>query len=206
MSPTKYSMSFTSGGLLCNASEKVAHLYLELGNWDHVRERALETGLMQTRLQSSAKRIYREISARLQTLTKDEIELFVHGSNLQRNHMLWLAVCCRYSFIREFAVEILRERFLTLRYEISNADFDAFFNAKAEWHHELDKITPGTRTKLRQNLFRMLHEVEYIGSTNRIQPVMLAPQLSLLILRRGSDALYIFPTLDAEPNRRRDNG
>jgi hypothetical protein len=195
-------MSFTTGGLLCHESEKVARLYLELGNWTAVRERALEIGLMQARMQSSAKRIYREVSARLQTLRDDEIKLLVNGSELQRIHLLWLAICCRYAFIRDFSVEILRERFLTLRHEITNEDFDAFFNAKAEWHHELDTITLSTRNKLRQNLFRMLREAEYIGQSNRIQPVVLAPQLSEMILHRGADALYIYPTLDSEPNRR----
>ena len=198
----KYSMSFTTGGLLSQESEKVARLYLELGDWALVRDRALEMGLMQTRMLSSAKRVYREVSARLQTLTDDEIELLVNGSDQQRPHLLWLAVCCRYSFIRDFAVEILRERFLTLRHEIANEDFDAFFNAKAEWHHELDTITTGTRAKLRQNLFRMLREVEYIGPSNRIQPMVLTPQLAEMVLRRGVDALYIYPTLDFEPNRR----
>lgn len=202
MAPIKYSMSFTTGGLLSRESEKVARLYIELGDWVHVRNCALEMGLMQTRMLSSAKRIYREVSARLQTLTDDEIETLVNGGDQQRIHLLWLAVCCRYSFIRDFSVEILRERFLTLRHEIANEDFDAFFNAKAQWHHELDTITPGTRTKLRQNLFRMLREAEYINSSNRIQPMVLAPALAEMILRRGDDALYIYPTLDFEPNRR----
>lgn len=202
MVQTKYSMSFTTGGLFCNESEKVARLYLELGDWTLVRDRVLEMGLMQTRMQSSAKRIYREISARLQTLTDEEIELLLAGSNQQRIHLLWLAVCCRYSFIRDFSVEILRERFLTLRHELANEDFDAFFNAKAEWHHELDTITSSTRIKLRQNLFRMLRDAEYISSSNLIQPVVLAPEVANLILRRGPDALYIYPTLDSEPNGR----
>lgn len=202
MSQAKYSMSFTTGGLLCNESEKVARLYLELSDWDLVRARVLETGLMQTRMQSSAKRIYREISARLQTLTDVEIELLVNGSDRQRIDLLWLAICCRYAFIRDFSVDILHERFLTLRHEIASEDFDAFFNAKAEWHHELDMITSSTRTKLRQNLFRMLREAEYISPSNQIQPAVLSPQTLDLIMRRGIDALHIYPTLDLELNRR----
>jgi len=202
MAPTKYSMSFTTGGLLSQESERVASLYLELGDWVLVRDRALEIGLMQTRMLSSAKRIYREVSARLQTLTDNEIELLVNGSDRQRMDMLWLAICCRYTFIRDFSVDILRERFLTLRYEISNEDFDAFFNAKAEWHHELDTITSSTRTKLRQNLFRMLREAEFISHANRIQPAVLSPQTLDLIMRRGIDTLHIYPALDSEANRR----
>ncbi len=195
-------MSFTTGGLLSQESERVARLYLELGDWVLVRNSALEMGLMQTRMLSSAKRIYREVSARLQTLTDEEIEMLVNGGEQQRPHLLWLAVCCRYSFIRDFFVEILRERFLTLRHEIANEDFDTFFNAKSEWHHELNTITTGTRTKLRQNLFRMLREAEYISLSNRIQPMVLTPQLAQMVLRRGADALYLYPTLDFEPNRR----
>lgn len=202
MTAKKYTMSFTTGGLLSQESEKVGSLYLELGDWILVRNRALELGLMQTRMQSSAKRIYREVSARLQTLTDDEIELLVNGSDRQRIDLLWLAVCCRYAFIWDFSVDVIREHFLTLRYEIANEDFDAFFNAKAEWHHELDKITAGTRTKLRQNLFRMLREAEYISPSNLIQPAVLSPQVMELIMRRGIDALHIYPTLDSEADRR----
>jgi hypothetical protein len=202
MAQAKYSMSFTTGGLLSNESEKVARLYLELSDWALVRARVLEAGLMQTRMQSSAKRIYREISSRLQTLTIEEIELLVNGSTQQRIHLLWLAVCCRYSFIHDFSVEILRERFLTLRHEIANEDFDAFFNAKAEWHHELDTITPGTRAKLRQNIFRILREAEYISSSNRIQATVLSPQVLELIMSRGEDMICIYPTLDSESNQR----
>lgn len=201
MASNKYSMAFTTGGLLCNESEKVAQLYLELKSWPLVREQALATGLMQTRMQSSAARIYREISSRLQTLTQEELELFVNSTGSQRLHLLWLAVCSRYLFIREFSVEVLHERFLTLRHALTPEDFDAFFNAKAEWDHALDAITPNTRNKLRQNLFRMLRDAEYLSSNNQIQPAVLSPHLADLISLRGPGALSIFPTFQSEPNR-----
>lgn len=198
----KYSMSFTTGGLFCQESEKMAQLYLEEKNWDVVREKSLKQGLPQTRTQSSATRIYREISARLKTLADDALELVAHGSIQERAHILWLAVCCRYLFIQEFAVEVIRERFLTLRYDLSYQDFDAFFNAKADWHEDLDAITPMTRNKLRQNLFRMLREADILSANNSIQPAVLAPHLERLVSKKGIDMIRIFPVLDSGSTRK----
>jgi len=191
----KYSMSFTTGGLFCQESEKVALLYLDEMNWDAVREKTLKQGLLQTRTQSSATRIYREISARLKTLTDDALESVARASSQERANILWLAVCCRYRFIQEFAVEVIRERFMTLRYDVSYQDFDAFFNAKADWHEDLDAITPMTRNKLRQNLFRMLRDAELISASNSIQPAVLSPHVEELVSQKGIDMIRIFPVL-----------
>lgn len=191
----KYSMSFTTGGLFCQESEKVAQLYLEEMNWDTVREKTLKQGLLQTRTQSSATRIYREISARLKTLSDDALELVARGSNQERANILWLAVCCRYLFIQEFAVEVIRERFMTLRYDVNYQDFDTFFNAKADWHDDLDAITPMTRNKLRQNLFRMLRDAELISTSSSIQPAVLSPLVEELVSKKGIGMIRIFPVL-----------
>ena len=45
--------------------------------------------------------------------------------------------CKQYSLVREFAIEVVREKFLRLDLALSYLDFDIFFNAKAEWDDEL---------------------------------------------------------------------
>jgi len=195
---SKYKMSFTTGGLLNNESVKVAELYLALKDWDLVREQALAAGLMQTRMQSSSERVYREVSSRLKTLNQVELELLVGSIGNERLHLLWLAVCLRYSFIHEFAVEVLHERFLTMRFELVSEDFEIFFSNKAEWNRELDTITVNTRNKLRQNLFRMLREAQFLTTENFIQPTSISPQVASLITLRGFDPFSIFPTLQTE--------
>jgi hypothetical protein len=86
----------------------------------------------------------------------------VDGSRQEQNQILWLAVCKHYRIIYEFAIEVIREKFLRLDVILSYLDYDVFFNSKAEWRQGLDQLTGTTKKKLRQVLFRILHEAEII--------------------------------------------
>ncbi len=50
----------------------------------------------------------REIVSRLQTLNDEELRFLVGADNREQGYMLWIAACRRYTFIGEFAVEVLR--------------------------------------------------------------------------------------------------
>jgi len=104
-------MSFTTGGLFYQESVKLAGLYPDYRDWSRVKDVALSENLLQTRTESTARRLLPEITARLSRLTDIQLKLFADGSRSEQNYLLWLALCKRYSFIREFAVEILREKF-----------------------------------------------------------------------------------------------
>lgn len=198
MSHHELRMSFTTGGLFQPESVKVAALYLEIGDWDSVRDKVIADNLLQSRTLSTLKRVGREIVSRLRTLSPDELELLVEGSHQEQAYLLWLAICRRYRFIADFAVEVLRERYITLKSELTYENYDSFFIRKSEWHLELDKITPATRSKLRQVLFKMLREADLITANNMIHSAM--PSLRLLeLLYKGTrrEVLY-FPLLDSE--------
>ncbi len=195
MSSPKYRMSFSTGGLFVAQSALLAELYLDLADWDQVRARAIEENLLQTRTVSSAKRISLEICHRLGELDEQELELLVEGDPSEQASLLWLAVCRRHAFIAEFAVEVILEHVLTYHYDLSYEDFDIFFNAKMEWHQELENITQSTRNKLRQVCFRMMREAQILGENNTIIPAMLSSHL-LQILRRHRDDLRFFPTME----------
>ena len=201
MSDNKYRMSFTTGGLFQRESLKLTELYLDLGDWNSVRERALAENLLQTRTLSTLKRICREVILRLKTLRKGELDFLVEGSHQEQVYILWISVCRRYRFIAEFAVEVLRERYITLKPSLTHEDFDSFFNRKSEWDLELDKITSTTRSKLRQVLFRMLREADLLTPDSIIKQALLSSRLSELINEgRRSDALYL-PMLESDLGR-----
>jgi len=124
------------------------------------------------------------------------LELLAEGDHQDQAYLLWIAVCRHHRFIYEFSVEVIRERFLTLRYDLGYEDFDAFFNAKMEWHEELEKIATTTRKKLRQVLFRILHEVEILNSDNAIIPATLSPRLINVICSHASQDLTLFPIME----------
>lgn len=194
-------MSFTAGSLFHRESVELASLYLALGCWNSVRDRVIEENLLQTRTLSTRKRVCREIISRLRTLSPSELELLVEGSHQEQAYILWLAVCRRYRFIADFAIEVLRERYITLKSDLTHENFDFFFNRKSEWHLELDKITPTTRGKLRQVLFKMLREADLLTTNNTIHAAMLSPRLLNLIHQGNGRDIFYLPIVESDVKR-----
>ena len=186
-------MSFTTGGLFSRESAILAVIFSETGNWDTVRNKVLTENSLQTRTLTSAQRVCREVISRLKTLNPSELDLLVHGTAQEQGYLLWIAVCRCYKFIADFAVEILRERYLGLKIDLHYEDFDSFFNKKSEWHPELDTIQPATRNKLRQVLFKILREAELLNANNTINTAMLSPRLLEAIPSGSRRDILFFP-------------
>lgn len=199
MSDNRYSMSFTTGGLFHRESVNLTKLYLDLGDWNSVRNKVIEENLLQARTLNTLKRVCREVVSRLKRLSTGELEFLNQGDRQEQGYLLWLAVCRRYRFIADFAVEVLRERFLSLKTDITHEDFDAFFNRKSEWHLELEQIAPATRRKLRQVLFRILREANLLTADNMIHAAMLSPGLLELIRQGDSKDVLCFPIFEFDP-------
>lgn len=196
MSDDRYSLSFTTGGLFHRESVSLAKLYLHLGDWNSVRNKVIEENLLQARTLNTLKRVYREVVSRLKLLSIGELEFFNEGNHQEQAYLLWIAVCRRYKFIADFAVEVLRERFLSLKADITHEDFNVFFNRKSEWHLELEQISPATQTKLRQVLFRILREADLLTVDNMINAAMLSPGLLELIYQDHRNDILCFPIVE----------
>lgn len=170
------------------------NLYLELSDWNQVRKKFIDDNLLQVRIVSSSQKISGQICTRLKNLTSKELKYFSRATELEKGYLLWVAVCRTNLFIREFAVEVLRENFINLRPEISYEDFDIFFNARAEWDDKLDKIKPATRLKLRQVLFRMMREAQLISNELKIFPAVMSSELASIISEQDIQDMHVFPT------------
>ena len=189
-------MSFTTGALFRWESVNLATWYLEKDDWDEVRDEVISRNLLQLRTLNSRKRIFREICSRLKRLNRNELELLIEGDHQELGYLLWLAICRRYQFLYDFSVEVIRERYLTLKYDLGCEDFDAFFNSKMEWHEEMERISTTTRNKLRQVMFKMLHECELLNSDNSIVPALLSSRLINVICGHSNHDLYLFPIME----------
>jgi hypothetical protein len=151
-----YSMSFSTGTLFRQPSILLAELFEELGDWPAVRTKVLKNNLLQSRTDNTANRVCKEIISRLKCLTPEQLLVLSDGFRKDQGYILWAAICKRYRFIHDFAVEVVYEKFLSMDLQLSHADYDMFFNQKAEWHDEIVRIKASTRRKLRQVVFKML--------------------------------------------------
>jgi hypothetical protein len=193
-----YSMSFTSGALLRHESIIVAELFNELADWSAVRDRVVAENRLQMRTSNASQRICREVTSRLKQLTPVELKIVLDGSQQEQSQVLWLAVCKRYRFIYDFAVETMREKFLRLDLHLTYDDYDIFFNGKAEWHPEVARVGPATRGKQRQIVFKMMREAELLSGDQRIMPALLSARLVDAIRSDAPAHFAVFPVTELD--------
>jgi hypothetical protein len=198
MADAAYLMAFTAGALLLRESVLAAELYARVGDWSVVRQELRTGNLLQIRTPSAAERRGREVVQRLENLTSGQLQLLVEGERGDQAALVWLAICKRYRFIHDFAVEIVREKYVRLDPHLTYDDFDIFFNRQAEWHVEVDRIEPSTRMKLRSNLFAMLREADILAAGDLIQPALLSPAVVQSVRSNDPAQLAIFPVSDAQ--------
>lgn len=194
-----YKMSFGTGGLMLNESVEVARLHVPQEPWEDTIRRALKQGTTTLPKAASNRRTLREISNRLLTLTDSERAFLIdQADRADRQALLWLATCRAYRFIREFTVEVIRERYWSYQYDLPLESFDILLDAKAEWDDGLASLTSSTRLKLRQVLFRIMREASIISQDGQIQAALLSSQLKSMIEDREPGDLAVFPGLPVD--------
>lgn len=192
-----YKMSFVTGGLFLNESIEVARMHAHGEAWEETIRRALEQGVSSLPKAASRRRTLREIVNRLSALHDEELSYLVDEADRQdQQALLWLATCRAYRFVREFAIEVINERFLSFKLELPLESFDVLFEAKAEWDEGLSQISANTRAKLRQVLFRMMREANVITTEGRILAAYVSPQLKAMLARNCPGDLDLFPGLN----------
>ncbi|MDF1803032.1 DUF1819 family protein [Thalassovita sp.] len=194
-----YKMSFSTGGLFLNESLEVARLHEDGEAWEDTILRAMEEGTTSLPKSASNRRSLREISNRLLTLTDEERAYLVEEADRsEQQAMLWIATCRAYRFVREFAVEVVRERYLSYQLDLPLESFDILFEAKAEWDEGLAGLSRSTRLKLRQIMFRMMREAGIISEDDRIQTAIISTRLKHMIEDHNPGELAFFPSVPVE--------
>lgn len=189
----KYDFSYTASSLRLNEMVLVAGHILNDTEIDFVNE--LGAGKSAT-----GKRIYRDIIKRLSSLNRRQLELLVEGSLDVKKQLAFFAVCKTYLFIRDFTVEVLREKHLVFDNIISEGDYLSFLRRKQEIHLEIEGLTETTVRKVRQVTFKILEQAGIINNIREkhIQPQLLEPKLLKLISHDNPEWLKIYLMSDLD--------
>lgn len=194
-----YKMSFAVGGLALTESIEVARLRLAARDWDDTIVLAMTDRVTSLPKAASRRRTLREIINRLSELDLEELAFFVgEADRTEQQALLWLASCRAYRFVREFALEVLQERFLSYQLDLPLESFDMLLEAKAEWNEGLSNISRSTQLKLRQVMFRMMREASVISDDQQIQRGYVTTRLKSMIIARNPAELAYFPGLSHE--------
>lgn len=83
----------TVSGLRSYPSSIVAKKYLEIKNWDKVKEYAKEEDIYQTIREGTFNKYFRQTKYFLSSLNGDEINIVANGAEKDRLALLWLGFC-----------------------------------------------------------------------------------------------------------------
>lgn len=195
----KYLFGFNAASLRLNETVNIERIFRDGGyaNYNDIenREEIIGKGNNRTSI-----REFRELISRLQKLTQEQKNVLVTGDLTAQKQIAFLGVCKHYSFIRDFTLEVIREKMLVYDYQLTESDFLSFERKKLETHPEMERLAESTLRKAKQVLIKILEQAGITDSvkSQRIQPQLLSRQVTEVILDDNPEWLKIFLYSDAE--------
>ena len=117
----------------------------------------------------------REYLRRLSVLTPKQQTLLLSPDYDTARQIAFLAVCKSYGFIRDFTLEVLRDKVQVFDYQLSEDDIHTFVRRKSLSHPELENASETTRSKAVQVMLRIFEEAGFIDSAKNLT---ILPQLA----------------------------
>lgn len=193
MAIKKHKLSFTAASLSVTASVNIAEIYLKHKDWSLTRQKIREENTLQSRTGSRTIRVARELIQRLEQLNMNQLELLIEGNQTEQKYLLWFSVCKTYELVKEFAIEVLHEKYLNRSMTLTDLDYDAFFNRKADLNEDLSQITVSTQKKIRQVMLLMAKEAGLVTDENQILRAMLSSRVREALMTDAPMSFHIFP-------------
>lgn len=181
-------LSFTAISFAFREFEIVARLRLEEQDWDKVFEQVETEDLFQLASRATTIRRFREIRQRVGSLSIETLQVFVESGSDIKKAIAFLAICKTYPFIFDFVRFVLKEKLKIFDRQLTDMDFNTYWNEKANEHPELDDLQETTRKKTKQVLLQILAEAGLLSDTTSlwITPYIPIPGVLALFEREGS--------------------
>ena len=180
----KYTFSFTGASVLIAETLAIAEEYNRLNDWRAVEKSLLDNNLLNKIKQATFKREFSEIKKRLSLLTQYQLQLMIQGSLNDAKAMILLSLVKSYSFLHDFIIEVIRNKYLLFDTVISDIDYIRFVNTKSLSHNELNAITEATAKKVKQVVFKLLVQVGLITHSRNgsiLKPILNGKVIDVII-------------------------
>lgn len=194
--PNKYSFSFTTASLMINGMVLIAQSIKDNTDFNYVE-------ILGNGKSATGKKYYAELTKRLRNLSADQVELLIDGDLPTQKQICFLAVCKTYGFIKDFTIEVLRNKFLVFDYQITDGDYLSFYRGKAQEHEELERLTQQTEDKIKRVIFKIYEQAGIIDNvkTKTIQPQFVDSNILEAVRKDNFNWLKIFLISDVDIKR-----
>jgi hypothetical protein len=140
------------------------------------------------------KREFQELIKRYKLLTENQKAVLSQTDVTGQRQIAMLGICKAYPFIQDFIIEVVRDKYLSLDFQLTDGDYQTFINRKLHLHPELEGFSDSTEKKARQVVWKILEESGIINNTNErhILPQFVDRKVINAILSDDVNLLKIF--------------
>lgn len=180
----KYRFSMTGASLLVSEFVNLAGQLIAV---EYEVGRLSSEGLDRDR-SGTRKREFRELTLRLSTLSKDEID-YLYSTSLENQQLITFLSCVRlYDILKEFIDEVVLYKLQAFDYQLDSMSFNSFLYNKSIDHEEINSLSEVTKKKVQQVIFKLFEQAGLIDSvrTKKLQIPFLDYDIKAII----SDAEY----------------
>lgn len=179
----KYNLSYSAGALLSGYFDIIVINSKDLSLLIKGEEK-IDLNIIPANAESSRKRYASEIMSRLKNFPLDILEYYIYANESDKKVIQFYSICRRYQIIVEFMIEIVRNKWLNLDYELDKHEYKSFLLTKLAETDDQDQVTENTIYKLTQVFFKMISELG-MYSENAFQKIEVSHSLLQLIDNTG---------------------
>lgn len=185
----KYEFSLTGSSLRVNEMILFATKYINEGLLEFKSDKG-----------TTNKRMVSEFKKRIDNLTVNQQELLLNSNFSNQKQLAFLSACKTYSLLRDFVIEVVREKYLIMDFNLSDTDYISFIRRKEINHDELANLTDQTRAKVKQVVFKILEQAGIIDNVRdkEIQLQLLGGSTKKSIIEDNPEWLKVFLLSDMD--------
>ena len=185
----KYEFSLTGSSLRVNEMILFATKYINEGLLEFKSDKG-----------TTNKRMVSEFKKRIDNLTVNQQELLLNSNFSNQKQLAFLSACKTYSLLRDFVIEVVREKYLIMDFNLSDTDYISFIRRKEINHDELANLTDQTQAKVKQVIFKILEQAGIINNVRdkEIQLQLLGESTKKSIIEDNPEWLKVFLLSDMD--------
>lgn len=185
----KYEFSLTGSSLRVNEMILFATKYINQGLLEFKSDKG-----------TTNKRMVSEFKKRIDNLTVNQQELLLNSNFSNQKQLAFLSACKTYSLLRDFVIEVVREKYLIMDFNLSDTDYISFIRRKEINHDELASLTDQTQAKVKQVIFKILEQAGIIDNVRdkEIQLQLLGESTKKSIIEDNPEWLKVFLLSDMD--------
>lgn len=148
-------------------SQLIAELLLSSPTSDEWHEQIINQNILQKNSDASAKRNASTLKKRLDVVSDELKRVVAHGGSDDARQAMFACVLINSPILSDFMKDVVIDAKRIYRQTLDQNDWEYFWEDRCRMFSEFSEMTESTTYKIKQVVFKLLADAEYIDSSSR---------------------------------------